>query len=238
MDYLLVRLHSTLYKRVEGPIYVGAGFHFDSYDNIVDHRAEEGESTPFTEYSGGAPATTNPGGFSLNFLGDTRDNLVNPRKGYLLTAASATTQRALGADDGWQELLLDVRLYTNIPQNKRTSWPSGIRMAVVRPGPLPQPAGLRLGYLRAWRARLPAGADPRRKPALRRKGKYRMELTKDGLLGAVGFVNATFTTIPEITPLLQGRQSAASACACKFNKKSDTNLVSTTAGGARVSGAS
>ncbi|HEX7880956.1 MAG TPA: hypothetical protein VF720_16205, partial [Candidatus Eisenbacteria bacterium] len=225
MDYLLIRLHSTLYKRVEGPIYVGLGFHYDSYDNIVDHRAEQGESTPFTEYSGGSPSTTSSGGFSLNFLGDTRDNLVNPRKGYLLSGSFRDYSRSLGADDGWQELLLDVRLYSNIPQTRRNTlafWGSG--WMTFGPGPyLSLPASGWDTYGRGARGYLQGRI--RGESQLYIEGEYRMELTKDGLIGAVAFVNSTFTTEPETRLFSRGDLGAGGGLRMKFNKKSDTNLV-------------
>ena len=52
MAFVLNRLYLTAFHKVSGPVYLGIGFHNDEFGNIEDERAEGGESTPFTEYSG------------------------------------------------------------------------------------------------------------------------------------------------------------------------------------------
>src|SRR5262245_22042121 len=59
MDFVLYRLYQTVYRRVSvSSVYVGIGYHFDLYDKILDERAEAGETTPFSVYSGGTPSRT------------------------------------------------------------------------------------------------------------------------------------------------------------------------------------
>ena len=82
MDFVLYRLHQVVYRRVQhSSVYVGAGIHFDRYANILDHRAANGEVTPFSVYSGGTPSQTQSVGVSANVLIDTRDNAINAARG-------------------------------------------------------------------------------------------------------------------------------------------------------------
>ena len=57
------------------------------------------------------------------------------------------------------------------------------------------------------------------------EAEYRMELRRDGLLGAVVFLNSTHTTTPDKHLFSPGDLGAGLGMRLKFNKKSDTNLV-------------
>src|SRR5262249_28011420 len=111
MSFQLVRLYGTVYRRTSGPVFVGLGYHYDEFMNIEDDRAKKGEVPPFTTYSGTGVSKTVASGVSLNVLGDTRDNLVNPSTGYYLSASFRNYLKSLGSDNNWQEMWLEMRLY-------------------------------------------------------------------------------------------------------------------------------
>jgi hypothetical protein len=119
MSFQLVRIYGTLFRRASGPVFVGLGYHYDAFMNILDDKAKKGESTPFSEYSGGTPDQTTASGLSLNLLGDTRDNLVNPSAGYYLSASFRDYLKAVGSDNNWQEMWVEMRLYTHLPARTR-----------------------------------------------------------------------------------------------------------------------
>ena len=225
MDFQLLRVYGTLLRRVGGPLYVGMGLHLDQNDHIVDTRAEAGESTPFTEYSGGTPSRTRSVAFSINILGDTRDNLVNPKKGYLLSAYYRGHSKSLGSDEEWQEFLTELRIYTRLPRNNRHilgfwlyNW--------ISFGPAPYldlPASGWDTYGRGARAYKQGRIRGDNQIYL--EGEYRMELRRDGLLGAVVFLNSTHTTTPDSRLFSPGDLGAGIGMRIKFNKKSETNLV-------------
>ena len=91
MSFQLIRLYGTFYRRTSGPVFIGLGYHYDEFRNIEDDRANEGEATPFTVYTGTGVDRTVASGVSLNVLGDMRDNLVNASSGYYLAGVFATT---------------------------------------------------------------------------------------------------------------------------------------------------
>ena len=96
MDFVLYRTYATLMRVVSGPVFTGIGFHYDVFDNIVDLRAEQGDTTPYLVYSQGLPTKTTAVGLSFNVLGDTRDNVINASKGYLINWSFRGYLNALG----------------------------------------------------------------------------------------------------------------------------------------------
>jgi hypothetical protein len=120
MDFVLYRLHQTIYRRVfQSSSYVGFGYHFDRYDQIHDTRAELGEPTPFSVYSGGTPSRTQSSALSANILIDTRDNPMNGKRGLFWNASFRSFLKAFGSDDDRQVLLSDFRSYTPLPRATR-----------------------------------------------------------------------------------------------------------------------
>jgi hypothetical protein len=102
MSFVLTRIYATVLRRMSGPVFVGIGYHLDEFNDIVDQRAVNGEATPFTIYSEGAPTRTIVSGLSVNFLADTRDNLVNPSAGYFLDWSFHNYLKNWGSDQDCQ----------------------------------------------------------------------------------------------------------------------------------------
>ena len=225
MEFELFRIYSTVYRRASGPVYIGVGYHFDEFDNIVDQRALEGESTPFTEYSGAGVTRTVASGFSLNVLGDTRDNLVNPAAGYYLSASFRDYMTTVASDENWQELWAEMRLYPHVPKmgpHVLAFWLFGWRTFGDAPY-LNLPSSGWDTYGRAARGYLQGrirGANQ-----LYFETEYRRRLSRDGLLGAVAFINGTTTTDPASG--LFGRTDAAWGVGLriKLNKHTNTNIT-------------
>jgi hypothetical protein len=225
MQFKLTRYYATVFRRVAEPVYVGLGFHYDDYMDIVDERAVNGESTPFSEYSGGTPTRTRASGISFNLLADTRDNLVNPTSGYYLVGTFRDYLESLGSDRNWQDYWIELRLYPHLPRRSPNvlafwvySWLS------FGPGPyLALPSNGWDTYGRGSRGYLQGrirGANQ-----IYIESEYRFPLRRDGLLGAVAFFNATITTVPVEQIFGRGDKAAGVGLRVKFNKHSNTNLA-------------
>jgi hypothetical protein len=136
MSFVLTRVYVTLLRRMSGPVFVGIGYHLDEFNDIVDDRAVAGEVTPYTTYSDGAPTRSIASGFSINFLGDTRNNLVNASDGYYLNWSFHNYLQSWGSDFDWQELWIEARVYPHVPkksQNVLAFWLYG--WMTFGPGP-------------------------------------------------------------------------------------------------------
>lgn len=225
MSFILGRAYATLFRRVRGPVFLGVGFHYDEFRDIVDERAEAGESTPFVEYSGGLVASTRAVALSLNLLADTRDNLVDPHAGYYLSWSFRNYDKFLGSDKAWQEMWVEARVYPRIPSNRRNVlafWMWGWMSF----GPAPYlnlPTNGWDTYGRSARGYL---AGRIRGPSqLYAESEYRWSITRSGLLGAVVFVNATTTTSSESGTFGPIDPAAGTGLRIKFNKNTSTNLT-------------
>ena len=226
MDFVLYRFYQTVYHRIGvSRIYAGLGYHLDIHDNIYDHRAAAGENTPFVEYSGGPLTRTTSSGFSGNVLVDTRDNAINARHGVYWNAGMRSYQKALGSDDNWQMLFSDFRGYRTLPHGSRnalafwtyqwftfghapyldlpaTGWDTWGRGA----------RGYLMGRIRAANQ-------------FYTEFEYRAVLRRDGLVGAVAFLNMMASStqgVGEFGPLDPGY---GVGFRMKFNKRTDTNLA-------------
>ncbi len=225
MNFKLLRGYFTVYRVTSGPVFVGLGYHYDEFRDIVDQRAELGESTPFTEYSGGAVTRTVASGFLLSVLGDTRDNPVNPSSGYYLSANFDNYTRAAGSDKNWQEMWTEMRVYPHVPkrsQNVLAFW----LYTWFTFGPAPYlnlPTNGWDTYGRGARGYLQGRIRGQDQVYL--EAEYRWSLRRDGLLGAVVFINSTTTTDPD-TQIFGGSDLGGGAgLRIKFNKRANTNLA-------------
>lgn len=236
MRIRLVRVYATTYRRTTGAVYVGIGYHFDDFSDIVDERAVNGESTPFSEYSGAGITRTRASGLSVNLLADTRDSLVNPLTGYYLSGTFRTYSEGLGSDRNWQEFWIDVRMYPRLPKRSNNvlafwiySWLS------FGPGPyLNLPAVGWDTYGRGARGYLQGRIRSSNQIYL--ESEYRFQLTRDGLLGAVVFYNGTASTVVDKQTFGKMDHAAGLGIRLKFNKYSRTNLALDRAWGAQGSG--
>jgi len=225
MSFQLVRLYGTVYRRTSGPVFIGLGYHYDEFMNIEDDRAQKGELTPFTVYSGDGVDKTVASGFSLNVLGDTRDNLVNPASGYYLAASFRDYLKSVGSDNNWQEMWAEMRLYPHLPAASRNvlgfwlySW-----LTFGKAPYLNLPSNGWDTYGRGARGYLQGRIRGPNQIYL--ETEYRRGLTADGLWGAVVFLNGTVTTNSETGIFSRADVAAGAGLRIKFNKHTNTNVT-------------
>jgi hypothetical protein len=225
MSFRQYRAYATLYRRTSGPVYVGLGYRYDEFSRIRDDRAEQGEITPFLDYSGPGVTRTRASSVSVDFLADTRDNLGNPSSGYLLKWSFRSHLRALGSDENWQELWVTARVYPHVPKRSNrilAFWLYG--WFTFGPGPyLNLPATGWDTYGRGARGYL-AGRI-RAQDQIYLESEYRVPLTRDGLFGGVVFVNGTISTSPVSQVFESTDYGGGVGIRIKFNKAARTNLA-------------
>lgn len=225
MTFVLGRAYATVFRRVRGPVFVGLGGHYDEFWNIVDKRAENGESTPFTEYSEGTPSSTRAVGLSFNVLADTRDNLVDPTSGYFLNWSMRNYTKAMASDQNWQEIWVEARVYPQVPtesDNILAFWMYGW-MSFGRAPYLNLPSNGWDTYGRASRGYLAGRIRGANQWYF--ESEYRWSITRDGLFGAVLFVNGISTTSQETRTFGRIDPAAGVGLRVKFNKNTSTNLT-------------
>ena len=226
MDFKLYRLYQTGYWHVPNTLfYAGLGYHFDQWDEIVETDFPPGTPTDYRLYSGGAVTRSVASGISLNVLYDTRDNPLNAHKGSFWNASLRGYLPAFGSDDTWQALFSDFRTYPSLPVGSRNTlaiW-NYVWFTFGQPPYLSLPAIGWDTYGRSGRGWLQGRI--RGRDQIYTECEYRVSLRRDGLLGAVVFMNLMATTIPEQGNFGLLDPGMGGGLRLKFNKHSDTNLA-------------
>jgi len=224
MGFVMWRLYETAYLRMSGDVYAGLGYHLNLHQKINDERATAGEVTPYSEYSGGTPEHTTASGVSANVLIDSRDSPIYGTRGLFWNANFRIYSTALGSDQNWQELTSDFRAYPHLPARSRnvlaiwsTVW------TTFGPAPyLDLPAIGWDTYSKSGRGYVQGRL--RAQNQIYNEAEYRAVLTRDGLLGAVAFVNLTAST-RSTGSFGRADPGAGIGLRLQFVKRTHTNLT-------------
>jgi len=224
MDYRLLRFYETVYHQAHGNVLVGLGYHLNYYFDVVDHNAAQGVLTPYAQYYGGAsPTTTLSSGISFNVLTDTRDNPINAMKGVYARGSFRISPTWLGSDDNWQSLEAEFRSYPRLGAkgNVLAFW--GLAWLTLGRAPYMDLPAIGWDYNnRSGRAY--AQGRIRASDLVYGEAEYRVRLSRNGMWGAVAFVNIT-TASDAINGSLQTPNPGVGAgIRVKLNKHSDTNI--------------
>jgi hypothetical protein len=226
MDFVMYRFYETVYRRVpETPFYVGIGYHYSRYQDIVDKRADQGEATPYTVYQVGYPRRTTASGLSVNVLYESRDNTINAKRGLYWNASVRGFPTALGSDDNWQALWSDLRVYPHVPRGGRNvlAFWNYLWLTFGHAPYLDLPGIGWDTYGRSGRGYIQGRIRGRNQ--MYNEAEYRVPLTPDGLWGAVGFASLTATTGAAGSAFERVDPGGGVGLRVKFNKRSDTNLT-------------
>jgi len=245
-DYTFVRIHDRAYRRVRGPLYLGAGLLVDSHSSIEpdDAAADVWTASPYVVYSEkhGLPLDSQQsGGLSANLLIDKRVGEIDPRRGWMVQGwYRVSFDGFFSGDSDWQLAHVEARTYLPLgPQPRANQSSPGGRV----------PAKHRLA-LWTFADITTRGAAPYfdlpetvsdvygRSARGYQQGRYRGErlaygeleyrgmLTRNGLLGIVAFANATTVSNLAAGEKLFDSYAPAGGAGLRllFNKRSRTNL--------------
>jgi hypothetical protein len=121
VKYRWLKIHEVFSYRVAKDFYAGIGYHLDYHYDIDDEnlRLDSGKQviTPHYAYCrlhGFNPNNYMTAGLSLNFVWDTRDNLINPYKGYYVNVNYKVNQTWLGSTKAGSQLWVEFRTYVGL----------------------------------------------------------------------------------------------------------------------------
>lgn len=223
MDWNFIRFSEVILRKISPSFFVGGGYIVDWHYNVSDEGLPDGKISDYQVY--GRQSSMLSSGVTVNALYDTRDNSINPYKGFYSSATFRYSPTYLGTNRNWQSLILDVRKYFNFPEGSRNIlalWSYDWIILDGHPSYLDLPSTGWDSYTSTGRGYIQGRF--RGKKMVYGESEYRFPLTEDGLLGAVAFVNAeTFTGLH--SHALQSVQPAfGSGLRIKLNKKSRTNV--------------
>ncbi len=181
LDYYLTRTYATFYRKVAGPVRLGAGYHLDYYAGIKPSDRDEIDGL-------GSTAS----GVSANALIDTRDNALNASRGIYARASYYAFPESLGSDSSWQASQFEGRAYAALPSDRRqilAFWGMAWLTASGDPPYFNLPSVGWDTYGRTARG-YPAGRF-RGRDWVYTEAEYRVDLLRNGFMGAVGFINTS-----------------------------------------------
>jgi hypothetical protein len=199
MDYNLLRIHQSYYRRVgpAGALYAGVGYFLDTRWNITSVGPEGKPVAEIAGYRRGVTGRSTSSGLVASVLRDTRANQLRPAAGesYFILAMRAN-MRALASDATYGGVQFDARRYLRAGRsgNLLALWLYGDFVASSAPY-LDLPATgwdthsvTGRGYIQG-RFRGPG--------LLYGEAEYRFNLTRSRVLGGVVFANGQTVRAPD-----------------------------------------
>jgi outer membrane protein assembly factor BamA len=223
VKYNFFRFYETVLKKLKKNFYGGLGYNLDYHFDITQNGEPKQSETDYQLY--GQTTKSVSSGITFNLLFDNRKNAINARNGTYANLIYRQNLKLLGSDVNWQTLIFDFRKYIPLTAGGKSVLAFWTYENLTLNGHAPYfdlPAtgwdiggNTGRGYVQG-RFR---GAN-----MLYAEAEYRFNLTSNGLLGGVLFVNAeSFSGYPEsrFEKVLPGYGPGLRV---KFNKHSATNI--------------
>ncbi|MBX2964400.1 MAG: BamA/TamA family outer membrane protein [Cyclobacteriaceae bacterium] len=206
MNFNFARLNQSASLKLKENIYLGIGYNFDSYSSIVDQRLRlnPGDSLitshyGYSRYYGFNPTRYYISALALNFVYDSRDNMINATKGYYLMVNWQGSRRILGSKNNADFFNMEYRSFHPVskkdPRQILAFWMMG---NFSPPGDLPFMILPATAYdQRSRSGRGYAQGRFRGNHLLYAETEYRFPISRcTDVLGGVLFVNATSASNP------------------------------------------
>lgn len=226
IDYTYLRVYQHALKRVSDGFFIGLGYDLDYRTNI---RSKSDISlAEFTGYPHGTNSSSISSGVSLNFIFDTRANSINTWDGNYANVQFRVNPTYLGSTTDWESLYMELRRYHKLTDN-----PDRQNMIAVRSF-FWKVFGSEMPYLDlptlGWDTYNSSGrglpvSRYRGKTLYYLEGEYRRDITRNGLLGFVAFLNATSVSGPSANLFGNWNLGTGAGARIKFNKNSGTNIA-------------
>jgi len=224
LDYSFFRFAETVLKQISGNFYAGLGYIFDDRWNMSEKGQFNGGVSDYKRYGPITRAIST--GITFNALFDSRDNSINPSRGFYASMQYRDNYSFLGSTSPWRSLIIDVRKYYKLPaesDNVLAFWSYDWLVINGRPAYLDLPA---TGYD-------PSNTTGRGYIQGRFRGaqmvylesEYRFKITRNGLLGGVAFINAQSFSAAPGSGLQSIQPGFGPGLRIKLNKVSKTNIA-------------
>ena len=224
VDGKQIRFHQNVLKGILPNLAIGIGYQYDKHFELEiedDEARTKHPNLPETIKS-----TTVSSGISLPIVYDTRKNINNPQQGMYAGITYLYNDTALGSDDKWQSLFMDFRKYYSIPFARSIL---GFRSYywTILSGDVP--------YFDLPSTRSEPGTGSasrglqkdryRSKDMLFIESEYRFNISRNGFLGGVVFVNTTSASEYESRKFEYWKPAIGTGIRLKFNKYTKVNVA-------------
>ena len=228
IDRSYLRIYQHLLRQVSHGLLIGLGYNLDVHSNIHTDSSDK-TLAEYTDYPYGTAnhVRSISSGINLNLLYDTRGNSINPSKGDYINLEYRNNFKFLGSDRWWHSLYFDIRKYYRLNnssehQNLLALWSYFWTTFNSSPPYFDLPSigwdsyntsgrGFQQGRFRA-------------KSLFYSEAEYRRDITRDGLLGFVLFVNVNSLNGPNSKLLSNWNLGAGGGLRIKVDRESGTNI--------------
>ncbi len=224
LNFNSLRLYFSANRKIFSHFYAGAVFNYDRFYS-VNYSDVVQPPNAFEEYPYGTSGSSNSTGITFNLLRDNRINSINPDKGFYTSVVYRINPTWLLNDTNWSSIYIDSRKYIPLDTRKR-------RILAIWAfywnafGSVP--------YLNLPATNMEFGSRSARGYANSRfrgnqmwyfEEELRFDLTDNGLLGAVIFMNIQSLAEPDTNEFKYINTGGGFGARVKFNKESNTNLT-------------
>src|SRR5262249_44519259 len=115
IDYSHIRLHVSVLKKLFPNLYGGIGYFYDYHWNVKESGLPDSAISDANRHE--LNARSSSCGPVVNILYDNRKNSINPDNGLYADVLYRNNLTALGSDNNWQSLTIDVRKYIKFPSH-------------------------------------------------------------------------------------------------------------------------
>lgn len=223
LDYYFFRIAEVVQTHIVSNFFAGIGYMMELQWDIDDKGLPNGKVSDYQKYD--SINRTLASGFIINGIYDSRDNSINPSRGFYSGVQFRSSLIALGSDRNWSSVIIDTRKYFKLPEGSRNIlalWSYDWLILHGKPPYLDLPSTTWDVYSNTGRGYIQGRFRGAQMVYL--ESEYRMVLTANGLLGAVVFVNAESLSGAPGTRLQSIQPGWGGGLRIKLNKKSQTNL--------------
>jgi hypothetical protein len=222
IDFDFIKVYATLYRRLFGDFFAGAGYNLNYHYNITESGNLDKSLSDFKNY-GEYPQSTSSG-LNVDFLYDSRRNSLNPLGGGLFSITYRKNFTFLGSNSPWQSLLVDSRKYIKLSSrsNNILAFWSILWFTNGNVPYLDLPGTGNDAYNNSGRGY--AEGRFRGENMLYLEAEYRFGITSNGLIGGVVFANAESLSEFPGNSFKRIAPGFGPGIRIKVNKHSDTNI--------------
>jgi hypothetical protein len=221
IDFSYLKIHETVFRSVAPNFYAGLGYYLDYLWNIKEVNVSD--TTIFKRYS--LTSKEIASGIAFRLLYDSRINQINPINGFYANIACRPNFTFMGSHSNWASLLVEFRKYIKLPTRKKNVialWSYNWLTVNGKPPYLllpstgwDDPFNTGRGYIQG---------RFRGKNMVYLEAEYRYDITRNGLLGGVVFVNTQSFSSETYKELISFVPGYGLGLRIKLNKFSGSNL--------------
>jgi hypothetical protein len=220
--FSLLQFHESVLTKIANNTSVGIGFFYDKFFNIKGFDSIQ----PVINPNSVKPINTEvSSGLCARFLFDNRLNPINPNKGFFSNIIYRNNQTFLGSDNNWSTLIIDNRAYFPFPKNSKNvlalwnynwlTFGNNISNFLLPSNGWDEMRNIARGYIQG---------RFRSKDLFSFEAEYRFRITKNGLIGATVFSNATHYSGEYFYKQNDIKLGGGMGLRIRFNKHTNSNV--------------